>query len=102
MRWTARLWEVGWHLVSTDAVYPHAFPGGAPRGTGLGCGLWAFGTTVEMANHGVSAGQGDKKGEPEEANAAPIVCFTTSNLEQWCSWNIDDWAENAECQAFIS
>lgn len=35
--------------------------------------------TVEMTNRGVSAGQGDKKGKPEEANVARAVCLTTSN-----------------------
>lgn len=34
---------------------------------------------VKMGSHGVSAGQGDKKGKPEEANAAPVVCFAASN-----------------------
>lgn len=35
--------------------------------------------TVKKANHGVSAGQGDKEGKPEEAHAAAVVSFTTSN-----------------------
>lgn len=35
--------------------------------------------TVKKANHEVSAGQGDKKGKPEEAHAAAVVYFTTSN-----------------------
>lgn len=34
---------------------------------------------VKKANHEVSAGQGDKKGKPEEAHAAAVVYFTTSN-----------------------
>lgn len=59
-----------------------ASAGATPGGGGLGCGFWGFEATVKMANHGVSAGLGDKEGKPEEANAAytPLVSFTTSDL----------------------
>lgn len=68
----------------------------APGGVGLGCGFWAFEATVKVANRGISAGQGDKKGKPEEANAVALVCSTASNLCRWCNWNIDDGAEDVE------
>lgn len=51
-----------------------------PGGVGLGCGFWAFEATVKVANLGVSAGQEDRKGKPEETNATPLVCSTASNL----------------------
>lgn len=41
----------------------------APAGATPGGGGLGFEATVKMANHGVSAGLGDKEGKPEEANA---------------------------------